>query len=294
MLGYVRTHAPDLRIRDQHVYRALYCGLCRRMGACTGQCSRMALSYDFVFLAAVRMSLCGEKHEEKPFRCFVHPLKKRAAVVSSPTLDYCADATAILTLEKCRDDVRDERGARRLRGKLLSLWFAPAGKRAARRHPELQAKIADALSRLHCIEEDRKENASADLPAAVFGELMGAVFAEGLEASEARIARALGDAIGRWIYLADAADDLIEDQKKQRYNPYLRAFGDRLPSKEEKESIRLAMLGVLSDAESAFSLIDTFPGSEYREILCNILYLGLPRAIDSVLHLPNDEKEKQS
>ena len=63
MLGYIRTDAPELRIREYDRYRALYCGLCRHMGKCTGQCSRLSLSYDFAFLAAFRMSLTNETLE---------------------------------------------------------------------------------------------------------------------------------------------------------------------------------------------------------------------------------------
>ena len=54
MFGYIKPLTPELRIREHECYRAYYCGLCRAMGKCTGQCSRMTLSYDFVFLAAVR------------------------------------------------------------------------------------------------------------------------------------------------------------------------------------------------------------------------------------------------
>ena len=35
MYGYVRTHAPELKVREQEYYRAVYCGLCRTMGKCT-------------------------------------------------------------------------------------------------------------------------------------------------------------------------------------------------------------------------------------------------------------------
>ena len=291
MLGYVRTDTPELRIRDQHVYRSLYCGLCRRMGKCTGQCSRLSLSYDFVFLAALRMSLCGEKHEEKAGRCLLHPFKKRAFAVNSASLDYCADASAILTCQKCLDDVHDERGLRRLRGWLAYGLFRSAGKRAARRYPALQKTVTEKLAALQALENDPPADASADAPAKIFGELMGAVFAEGLDDKEARVARALGTAIGHWIYLADAADDLAKDEKKQRFNPLLHTFSHAPLTDEEKSTVRLAMLGQLTAAEQAFALVDRFPGSEYKEILCNILYLGLPKTTNRVLHLPSDKKE---
>ena len=68
MFGYVRPHNPELRMRDYECYRAYYCGLCRAMGKCTGQCSRLTLSYDFVFLAAVRCYLADEEPEIKKIR----------------------------------------------------------------------------------------------------------------------------------------------------------------------------------------------------------------------------------
>ena len=79
MFGYVRTVPSELRLREYECYRAYYCGLCRSMGKCTGACSRLTLSYDFVFLAACRAWLCGEKPETKRFRCALHPLRGRAA-----------------------------------------------------------------------------------------------------------------------------------------------------------------------------------------------------------------------
>ena len=51
MFGYIRPFYSELRIREYHYYRGVYCGLCRAQGRCTGQCSRMTLSYDFAFLA---------------------------------------------------------------------------------------------------------------------------------------------------------------------------------------------------------------------------------------------------
>ena len=63
MFGYVRPYVPDLRVREHELYRAVYCGLCRSMGKHTGCASSFTLSYDFVFLAAVRMVLeIGRAH----------------------------------------------------------------------------------------------------------------------------------------------------------------------------------------------------------------------------------------
>ena len=295
MLGYIRTDSPELRLRDGECYRAIYCGLCRQMGKCTGQCSRLSLSYDFAFLAAFRMSLTNEKLELQKKRCLVHPLKKRNMAIESPSLAYCADASAILTYHKCRDDVDDEKGFKKLRALVASGFFSRAYRRAKRRYPTLDSTVCSLLQELRAYEKDTAAPPSADAPAAVFGNVMACVLSEGLDGVEARIAKTFGRAIGHWIYLIDAADDYRDDLKSGSFNPFVRLFGAEM-TEENAQSVALSLKRYLADAENAFLLIDNFPTPEIREILCNILYLGLPKVADRVSQKAwkgeTDENEK--
>ena len=295
MLGYIRTDSPELRLRDGECYRAIYCGLCRQMGKCTGQCSRLSLSYDFAFLAAFRISLTNEKLEIQKKRCLVHPLKKRNMAIESPSLAYCADASAILTYHKCRDDVDDEKGFKKLRALVASGFFSAAYRRAKRRYPTLDSTVCSLLQELRAYEKDTAAPPSADAPAAVFGNVMACVLSEGLDGVEARIAKTFGRAIGHWIYLIDAADDYRDDLKSGSFNPFVRLFGAEM-TEENAQSVALSLKRYLADAENAFLLIDNFPTPEIREILCNILYLGLPKVADRVLQKAwkgeSDENEK--
>ena len=282
MLGYIRTDAPELRLRDSECYRAIYCGLCRQMGKCTGQCSRFSLSYDFAFLAAFRMSLTNESLDLQKKRCFLHPLKKKNMAVDSDTLAYCADASAILTYHKCKDDVSDEKGFKKLRARAATGVFSKAYRRAKRRYPALDTAVRSLLQELNDYEKNISAPPSADAPAAIFGNLMAAVCSESLEGVEARIAKTFGRAIGHWIYLIDAADDYRDDIKSGSFNPFVRLFGDEM-TEEDANSIAVSLKRYLTDAEGAFLLIDNFPAPEVREILCNILYLGLPKVADRIL-----------
>ena len=294
MFGYVRPHNPELRMRDYECYRAYYCGLCRAMGNCTGQCSRATLSYDFVFLAAVRCYLAGEEPLVKKRRCLVHPLRRRKTVENSPQLNYCADASALLSYQKCRDDKIDERGFKKLRAQIMMLFLSSAYKKAKRRYPELDRKIEEELRRLHDYETTAAEP-SADIPAAIFGELMRAICSEGLDGTEGRLAAEIGQTLGRWIYLVDAADDLADDRRKNRFNPYAKLFGDP-PTKEDAETLRTALKAILCETERAYLLMGEPPCPELKEILSNILYLGLPLAADRVLEesfIPSKQKTKK-
>ena len=67
------------------------------------------------------------------------------------------------------------------------------------------------------------------------------------------------------------------------FNPFLRIFDKEL-TEENREAIRLSLVRTLMDAERAFLLIDNYPLPEIREILSNILYLGLPNTAQKILN----------
>ena len=241
----------------------------------------MTLSYDFVFLAAVRLALTGEKTSVKKQRCFVHPLKKRWTVQRCEALDFCADAAALLCYHKLADDVSDERGFARLRARLARLVFHRGFKKARKRYGELAERIALHLQGLSAEEGRRSVLGGVEQTASHFGALLADVLSFGLDEESARIGAAIGRAVGHWVYLTDAADDLLQDEKKGRFNPYLRAYGG-VPDADAIEGIRTALTAHLCDAERAIALIDSYPHPEVREIIANILYLGMPHVAKDV------------
>jgi hypothetical protein len=289
MFGYVKAARAEMRVREYEYYRASYCGLCRAMGKCTGQCSRMLLSFDFAYLANVRMALSATVPTFKRRRCIAHPLRRRVMMERNGELDFCAAASAILAYEKCRDNVADERGFARLRARFACLFLKGAYRRAKKRVPALAASVREHLVRLSALEKEKTP--SADALAAVFGDLLADVASYDLEGSAAVIARKIGAGTGRVIYLLDALDDLQEDMKKGRYNPFLLSYGRAL-TEEEKKSVKDAILLYLSDMEAAFDLMDAAGDPTRREILNNILYLGMPQAVDRVLAGKKCQKEE--
>lgn len=295
MFGYIRAERAELRIREYEYYRAAYCGLCRSMGKCTGQCSRLTLSYDIAFLAHVRMLLEGTVPAFKARRCCVHPVHKRRMMEPNPQLSYCAHASAILAYEKCRDDVADERGFARLGARMKCLFLRGAYKKARRAYPALADRVREKLVQLS--EREAARTTSADEVAAIFGELLGEVTAHGLEESAARIARRIGFEAGRFIYFLDALDDLEKDAKRGRFNPFLLRYGGAVPE-EDKGGLRDALVMGLCDLESAIDLIPSREDPTSRDILNNILYLGMPRQMDDVLcgrrRKKEDAREQQS
>ncbi len=161
MFGYIRPKNAELKVRESEYYRAVYCGLCHAMRHVTGAFSRVTLSYDFVFLAIVRMGLIGEVPAFEQKRCFVHPTRKRPTACENETLRYCAGAAALLSYGKCRDDLHDETGLRRLGAWLLLPFLAHARRRALKKIAGISAleeQIAACLAEIAAIEAAMEEN----------------------------------------------------------------------------------------------------------------------------------------
>ena len=288
MFGYVKVRKSELRVREYEYYRACYCGLCRSMGKCTGQCSRAALSYDFVFLCHVRLLLTGEAPGFARRRCPAHLIHRRDMMERCDTLDYAARAAAILNYEKCRDDVADRRGFSRLSARFRKWFLAPAYRRARRVLPDLAASVRQKLTALAAYE--KAKGPGVDEPAALFGAVLGDIFGYGLPEEKARVARDIGQKTGRFIYIADALDDMADDRKSGNFNPVLGLFGGPL-DEEQKKGMEDALLLILSDLETAFDLLGEGADPATAAVLKNILYLGMPATVRRVVYGEGCRKE---
>jgi len=297
MFGYVRAEVSELRVKEHEYYKGTYCGLCKAMGKCTGQCSRMSLNYDFTLFALLRIALAGEVTSFSQERCVAHPLKKRNVMKRNAELDYSAYASAILTYHKVMDDIADSAFPKRL---FLRLFVLPTARRMRRRALKsseelrlLDRSCAELLGKISALE---KENCkSADIPAALFGELLSELLSHGLGGSEKRIAASIGKSVGRWIYIADALDDVDEDIRTGNYNPFIELYEGKRPTEAQAEDIVLAIKNGLFEAEAAADLIDLDGKETLRNIIFNILYLGMPSRIEKIAERYRDgcRKDKE-
>ena len=283
MFGYVRTMDAELKVKEHELYKATYCGLCRSMGKCTGQCSRMTLNYDFVFLALTRYAISPCKVEFKARRCLTHPFAKRSSMERNEILDYCSQASAILNYQKVIDDLHDEKGVKKLRAILLRPFVSHSRKKAIKKNPKLSNLDKTISIKLKELDElEKSENVGVDTPAACFGDILGEIMSFGYDGTDKRVAFELGKHIGAWIYVADALDDMREDAKKGRYNPFLKLYGGRIPNEDELSLIYDATKNKLFAASSAFDLID-ISDEGIKNILSNILYIGIPKKISDII-----------
>jgi hypothetical protein len=280
MFGYVKVDKPECKIREFEYYRAVYCGLCRALGGCGGTAARLTLTYDFTFMTLVRMALEEEKPKFLKRRCVVHPLRRHAELAPCGAVEFCARASILLSYRKLCDDVRDEKGMRRLCAKLARAVFRGAEKRAAKGVRELENSITERLLALGALESDPPP--SVDMPAMIFGGVMADVLGFGLEGSREKIARAVGMAVGKWVYIVDALDDFDEDVKKGRYNPLLTVYGAKPLDREVLDRLSLALSACLADAQNALDLL-FIDDADLSALIRNILGQGMPRQAKEIM-----------
>ena len=278
MFGYVKPKRDELIIRDDAFYRATYCGICKRMSALLGTLSTATLTYDSVFLALVRMAYVPDASiSSRARRCAIHPLKKRDILEKNDAIDYTVRVFAELTYQKLEDDLSDERAVIRVAKRL-----ARPTVRRARTRSGLDATLVECIAQnLEEIQKlERERCASPDLCAAPFGELLGEVFACGIEDKSAKCAlRELGRHLGIFIYVADAAEDYDEDMKKERFNPLILLYEGKALTGSEREDIHTTLVYHILRMEEALSFIDFSKKQTLSRILHNIVSLGLRERI---------------
>ncbi len=260
MFGFVTAIYSELNTEEKDRYSAVYCGICRRIREQSSQMSRLGLSYDMAFLALLLSSLYEPEEESGNRACALHPVRPRGWV-DNEFVRYAADMNVALAYYNALDDWNDDR---KFTAKIQSRIFGKKYDRIRQQFPRQCKAIADCIEALGALE---KENCpSADLTANCFGKLMAELFVY-REDMWAPILRQMGMALGRFIYLADAAVDYRRDEKKKKYNPFL-ATATGEDWKRWEEYLVLAMAKCTEEFEK-------LPLVQDKSLLDHILYSGV-------------------
>lgn len=257
MFGYVSIDSSSLLAEEKDRYQAHYCGLCHCLGTAYGFPGRMTLTYDMTFLSILLSAVYCDTEKTGTFRCPSGPWRKCSFVVTEMT-DYAADMNLVLAYYKATDDRQDDGS---ISAAFKEKVLADRAERAMKKWPVQSAAIRQCLKELSFMEARNELN--PDLPTNCFAALMGALFALRPEDPLAGTLYQMGCALGRFIYLMDAAMDLKADIKKERYNPLIAQMDtDFTPL--------LTML--IGECTEAF---ETLPLRQDEQILRNILYAGV-------------------
>ncbi|MBQ2955105.1 MAG: hypothetical protein IJE08_01445 [Clostridia bacterium] len=258
MFGYVRPYLEGLSEEEKTRYRSVYCGICRSLARRYGRMSRLTVNYDMTFLALVLSSLYEPEETISEARCEVHPLKPHAEA-ESEIIDYAADMTIVLAYYKCLDDWQDEhKRPQKAFADLLRGHFDAVNQR----WPDQCREIRESIQLLS--EAEKQEETGADSALSAAGMMLSGLFVWKKDFWEQQL-RWFGDAMGRFVYLMDAAMDYEKDVSKGCYNP-LRQLGIA------PEHARKIITQPLGEASEAF---ERLPLVQDDQLMRNIIYSGV-------------------
>lgn len=254
------ANGSELSKPEKKRYGAVYCGICRRIRESASNTARLGLSYDMAFLALLLMSLYEPEEKTGPNACCLHPISKRPWV-DNEYIQYAADMNLILAYYNCTDDYDDE-------GKRWAKYMAGVFEKhipaLQEKYPRQCAAVESCLGRLRELEKENCPN--PDEPANCFGQLMAALLVYREDLWESNLQQ-MGMALGRYIYLADAAVDYRRDLRKKQYNPFA-AMGTGENWDLWEQYLVMAM-GKCTDYYERLPLVQD------KKLLDNILYSGV-------------------
>ncbi len=277
MFGYINPDAPYLFKKDEILYKALYCGLCKSIGAGCGQMARTALTYDMAFTSALVHNIKGEDVQIKKARCALHMLKRRpVALVDATTVLLGCVNTALAYFKLCDDKADGEK-----RGILRHL-YKKGYKKALKREPKI-IEIIEKQTR----EQARLEKSGCSVmdmaaePTAVMMKELSDIM---LKEFSSEHTQKLFYSLGKWVYLVDALDDYDKDVKKGRFNVLYNAYGEpdkeRAVKKGEKE-LKFVFDIIFADMrESLFNIKFHFN----HDLTDNIILRGIPLKTRSLFY----------
>jgi hypothetical protein len=269
MFGYVIPNKKELKVREVEEYRGWYCGLCHRLQKGYGLRGRVSLNYDMTFLSLLLSSLYDGSFTKSTSACPLHPVHKHLCF-DGRYVEYAAAMNILLTYYKCMDDWRDEH---HLFKAGYGLTLRQHVKKTAARYPTQAQAIATCLGQLQEAEEQKEQH--PDIVSGMFGRLCGAIFACEQDVWHDDLWQ-LGFFLGKYIYLLDAWDDLEDDQKKNRYNPFLYLVKEPLSGQGLRQTLEAEVFEILTGMMGeACRYFERLPIVEYGGILRNILYSGV-------------------
>lgn len=292
MFGYVKAYKPELKMAEYETYKAVYCSLCRVLGRQYGIFAKMTLSYDFTFMALLRLSQSEHFCGYGTMRCTFNPLKKCSCVKSDEEeLCYTAAVSIILFYYKLKDNYIDSGFGGKLATLMLMPVFSRYRKKALRRYPSADIAASKMMAEQQNLEH--KHCDSLDMASAPTADFLAAAFSRDFsqygenndnDSSNIRILKELGANAGRWIYMTDALDDLDDDIKHGGYNVIAQKFGlygaaNEIAKNNAKQYAKSAINSYNSGLCDAYVLLDM---KRYNTIIGNILYLGMKNVLNNL------------
>ena len=262
MFGYVTINRQELKVKDLDTYQAHYCGLCSQLRKRYGLLGSAVLNYDMTFLSLLLSGLYEEKEHVQKNRCALHPTKRGQCQRVTRASAYAADMNFMLAYHDLMDDWIDERN---ITARLITAVYHRKYQKAAEKYPRQHRAIVNYVRQLHRCE--KKKSADVEEAANLTGRALAELYVW-KEDMWAPHLQQMGFALGKFIYLMDAYEDVEKDRKNGSYNPFLPLYEQNRLEEKAQEYLKL----IMGDCCRAFEML---PILQHADLLRNILYSGI-------------------
>lgn len=287
MYGYVLPNKENINRQDHIMFQSLYCGICLAIKSDYGNIPRLTTNYDITVLGLIAIEALCPQVEFETKRCIADP-RKKGVVKRSDFMSRLAAVNILLTYYKAVDDVIDSGGKKKLMRRLLKKPY----NKAKQLLPQADSIIAYGYARLRRMEKDNVASIDrvCDCFASLLAELIGDFIKEKRDSGEMSASDyenycRMCYNIGKFVYLADALDDIDKDVKKKNYNPFAAAYPDYRRGKRREfidahgDEIKFHFTAAINRAiECSNALVFT----QVNDLLRNVLYEGLRKKADQL------------
>ena len=269
MFGYITPDNPYLFKKDETLYQAVYCGLCKCIGKGCGQRARTALTYDLAFTSALVHNIRGEDVKIEKKRCVLHWFRRRPIARPDDLTVALGCVNTALTYHKLLDDKRDGDKKAALRH-----LYKKGYKRVKKLHPKITEIVTEGMeeqARLEtagCSMVDAAAEPSANMLMEISRYLLGEYSTQYTDK--------LFYSLGKWVYIIDALDDYDRDVKKGRYNPLYNAYGEncrKVLTKKHGEELKFILDMLFADMRECLANIKFHFNHDLTD---NIILRGIP------------------
>jgi hypothetical protein len=278
MLGKIR-HYNHTRLNQHKSLCHHHCGLCKSLGKEYGLLSRFLLNKDVALLQEMLGSIDNtilDTHSETfgSYNCFKSPDKPLPV-----SFRYTSAISLFMAKLKIDDNIRDERGVRRLVFKFIRLLFAKKYNKALQYLDDIHFPVNEVnnhvdISYKYEMLSQVNDEASLDTVSAEYGAICGIVAEHGVFTLNQHYIKKdsyeFGDALGRLILIADSYLDLEVDSKKNAYNALEAVFGVDNASKLNQNQKNDLMLFIDQQLYAIDELIKKHPGANIDHLASRI------------------------
>ncbi len=270
MFGYINVNGNELSEENKIIYKAYYCGLCRKLREYYNQKGRMLLNYDMTFLVILLTGLYENENQVARSRCLMHPIKPHTSYINEITA-YAADMNFMLGYHSLLDHWRDDK---KISAKICVQRLQRDYRKVRQKYPRQAETIERCMQKLN--EYERRKEKNLDVVSGLTGEMLGEIFAWKQD-EWYRELKTLGLYLGKFIYLMDAYEDLEKDEKKNHYNPLL--YMKQEHPKDYETLIRVLLTSMITEVAKSF---ERLPILLHADILRNIIYSGAWLKYDAI------------